>query len=237
MKCHIQNSVLRAIPLLTLCVLVALGSPAIALTRTWVTFGSGNFNDAANWFPSGIPGAGDFVSFEVGSGNPYKVTFPGNDIGIGGGGAGMPMPAMRPAFCGSATMELRLTDRVRLATALQRTRSQRDADRSQSGIIIGDGPAENASLTRQPFRHRLLWITFQFQRRGGHARRCRRCRGHAEHECGHVQCHRLRFYADPTDRRQQRHGHAECQQRRRCECHGLQQHRLAGTSLRRVSAP
>jgi fibronectin-binding autotransporter adhesin len=48
-------------------------------TFTWITFGNGNFNDPNNWFPSGIPGASDFVSFEVGGG-PYTVTFPGNQL-------------------------------------------------------------------------------------------------------------------------------------------------------------
>src|SRR5262245_9488101 len=59
---------------------LVVGSNAIAVTRTWVTFGSGLFNDSNNWFPSGVPGPGDFVSFEAGF-SPYTVTFPGNNLG------------------------------------------------------------------------------------------------------------------------------------------------------------
>src|SRR3990172_2412883 len=70
-------------PLLALlCALVIDSSPALAVVRTWTTFGSGNFNDPNNWFPSGAPGAGDFVKFEVGF-SPYTVTFPGSNEPFG----------------------------------------------------------------------------------------------------------------------------------------------------------
>src|SRR4051812_10003985 len=65
----------------TACTFCFIGANTFAVTRTWNTFGSGLFNDPNNWFPSGIPAAGDFVSFEVGVGSPYTVTFPGNILG------------------------------------------------------------------------------------------------------------------------------------------------------------
>src|SRR5688572_22203658 len=66
--------------LLAACALAAHGPSAGAGTFTWTKFGSGNYNDPNNYFPFGTPGANDFVSFEVGTGNPYTVTFPGNDL-------------------------------------------------------------------------------------------------------------------------------------------------------------
>src|SRR5215208_3199202 len=73
-----------AIPLLALCNLFANSSLTSAATRSWNIFGGGNFNTAHNWFEPGIPDGNDFVSFQVGSGNPYTVTFPGNQPGVGG---------------------------------------------------------------------------------------------------------------------------------------------------------
>src|SRR4051794_29261880 len=51
------------------------------VTRTWNKFGGGNFNDPNNFFPFGIPTASDFVSFEVGAGLTFTVTFPGDLLG------------------------------------------------------------------------------------------------------------------------------------------------------------
>ena len=137
-----------AIPLLGLSGLVVGNSTATAVTRTWVTFGSGNFNDAVNWFPSGIPAAGDFVSFEVGSGNPYKVTFPGNDIGIGGGGAGAADASYTTGFLrvrdSGVTFDGSNSFGKGPSTYSVTSATQTEANRA---IIIGVGPAENASLT------------------------------------------------------------------------------------------
>lgn len=81
MICPRRNTAKFIIPLLVLCMLVVVSSSSLAVTRTWTTFGGGLFNDANNWFPSGIPNVNDFVSFEVGSGFPYTVTFPGGQLG------------------------------------------------------------------------------------------------------------------------------------------------------------
>jgi fibronectin-binding autotransporter adhesin len=146
MNLSARNVAKCAISLLGLSSLVAGNSTATAVTRTWTTFGSGNFNDAANWFPSGAPGAGDFVSFEVGSGNPYKVTFPGTDIGIGGGGAGAADYAtgfLRVRDSG-VTFDGSTSFGKGASTYTVTSATQTEANRA---IIIGVGPAENASLT------------------------------------------------------------------------------------------
>ncbi|MCA9235455.1 MAG: hypothetical protein KDA44_08275 [Planctomycetales bacterium] len=117
-------------------------------TLTWIKFGSGNFNGSGNWFPSAVPGPNDYVSFEVGSGNPYTVTFPGNDLAIGGGGgsgsgaanystrylrirdAGVTFDGSTQAFKGSSTYAVTSTD-------------QGESNRS---IIIGLFSGDNAQL-------------------------------------------------------------------------------------------
>jgi len=126
---------------LTACAVFCGGSSAIAVTRTWVTFGSGLFNDANNWFPSGIPAAGDFVSFEVGSGNPYTVTFPGNILGD-------PDATYTTGFLrvrdNGVTFDGSTSFGRGPSTYSVTSTTQTEANR---GIIIGLGSGENASLS------------------------------------------------------------------------------------------
>ena len=144
MNLSVRNVAKCAIPLLGLSGLVVGNSTATAVTRTWVTFGSGLFNDPNNWFPSGIPGAGDFVSFEVGSG-PYKVTFPGNDFVIGGPtpDANYTTGFLRVRDSG-VTFDGSTSIGKGASTYSVTSATQTEANRA---IIIGVGPAENASLT------------------------------------------------------------------------------------------
>jgi T5SS/PEP-CTERM-associated repeat protein len=113
-------------------------------TRTWITFGSGSFNDPDNWFPAGIPTDSDFVSFEVGAGLTYTVTFPGNPVGN--------------AVASYATSHLRLrADTVTFSgstevnrdhatyTVASSTMSEQDR-----GIIIGVLSADTAVLNISP---------------------------------------------------------------------------------------
>ncbi len=67
--------------LLALYTLFGNDSSVHAVTLTWNTFGSGTFNTASNWFSQKVPDVNDFVSFELGMGFPYTVTFPGNQLG------------------------------------------------------------------------------------------------------------------------------------------------------------
>jgi hypothetical protein len=64
---------------------------ARAATFTWINFGSARFDDSAIWFPGAVPDVNDFVSLQVGSGNPYTVTFPGPPLVINGGGREAPV--------------------------------------------------------------------------------------------------------------------------------------------------
>lgn len=62
-----------------LATLVALTTerPAQAVTHTWKSLGDGDYTTANNWFPATVPGADDFVTFEIGFDNPYSIRFPG----------------------------------------------------------------------------------------------------------------------------------------------------------------
>ncbi|MCC7086335.1 MAG: hypothetical protein IT427_15140 [Pirellulales bacterium] len=120
---------------------------ADAVTLTWTTFGNGSFNDQNNWFPTKVPDANDFVSFEVGVGSPYTVTFPGNPLDIGGGVAG--------AIASYSTAYLRVRDSaVAFSVSTQANRgastytvassTQTEANRA---IIVGVGAGDNAALS------------------------------------------------------------------------------------------
>ena len=52
-------------------------------TLDFINPDGGSFNDPDNFFPHDIPTASDFVSFEIGAGLTYTVTFPGNLAGNG----------------------------------------------------------------------------------------------------------------------------------------------------------
>jgi T5SS/PEP-CTERM-associated repeat protein len=123
---------------------------ADAATFTWTKFGSGNYNDPNNYFPFGAPGASDFVSFEVGAGFPYTVTFPGNDLinspGGGGGGSNTASYAARflrirdnnVTFSGS-------TSGFKGPSALNITSTiENETDR---GLIVGVFSGENSQLS------------------------------------------------------------------------------------------
>lgn len=68
-----------------ICLVTALSLPiamtaerdAQAVTHTWKSLGDGDYSVASNWFPASVPGADDFVTFEVGFDNPYSIRFPG----------------------------------------------------------------------------------------------------------------------------------------------------------------
>jgi T5SS/PEP-CTERM-associated repeat protein len=123
-----------------------------AAVFTWINFGSGNFNSPSNWFPSVAPGANDFVSFEVGSGNPYTVTFPGNPLPTDGGFGGGSNTA------NFASSHLRIRDNgVKFAGSTQGFKGQSKytigsttQTEANRGIIIGLFGGENASLTLTP---------------------------------------------------------------------------------------
>ncbi len=119
---------------------IFFGSNASAVTRTWTTFGSGLFNDANNWFPSGIPGPSDFVSFEVGF-SPYTVTFPGNNLGD-------PLANYSTSFLrvrdNGVTFDGSTAAGRGASTYSVTSVTQTEANRA---IIIGVGTGENSSLT------------------------------------------------------------------------------------------
>ena len=144
-----KNLLKSAAMLVALCAVVVACSPARAVTRTWNKFGSGNFNDPNNWFSFGVPGANDFVSFEIGMGFPYTVTFPGNELvndGGFGGGSGT---------ANYATRHLRVRDNgVTFSGSTQPFRGQSTytvgsttQTEANRGIIIGLFDGENASLS------------------------------------------------------------------------------------------
>jgi T5SS/PEP-CTERM-associated repeat protein len=119
---------------------IFFGPNALAVTRTWTTFGSGLFNDANNWFPSGVPGPSDFVSFEVGF-NPYTVTFPGNNLGD-------PLASYSTSFLrvrdNGVTFDGSTAAGRGASTYSVTSTTQTEANRA---IIIGVGTGENSSLT------------------------------------------------------------------------------------------
>ena len=126
---------------IAVCLASVVGSTANALTYTWNTFGSGLFNDANNWFPSGVPGPGDFISFEVGSVPTYTFTFPGNSLGD-------PIAAYSTGFLrvrdpGVLSMDRRISARITSSYSATST-TQTEVNR---GIIIGVGSGENAKLS------------------------------------------------------------------------------------------
>jgi T5SS/PEP-CTERM-associated repeat protein len=142
-----------AIPILGLSGLVAGSSTALALTLTWTHLGSGNFNDPGNWFGGSgthVPDANDFVSFEIAAafGAPYTVTFPGNDIGIGGGGAGAADASYATAFLRVRDHGVTFDGSTQFgkgpSTYSVVSPTQTEANR---GIIIGETPGENALLS------------------------------------------------------------------------------------------
>jgi hypothetical protein len=51
--------------------------PVSAVVTRWDTNSSGDYNVASNW-DTGVPGADDMAVFARGSGETYRVTFPGN---------------------------------------------------------------------------------------------------------------------------------------------------------------
>jgi T5SS/PEP-CTERM-associated repeat protein len=117
------------------------GSPG-PVTRDWIKFGSGSFNDPNNFFPAGIPDAGDFLSFEVPF--TFTVTFPGNLIGqqlAGYETANLRIRIGTVTFSGS--MEVNRDD----ATY---TIASPDMSEANRGIIIGLGAGDNAVLNVSP---------------------------------------------------------------------------------------
>ena len=148
MNRSLGNVAKYSVPLLALCILFVDSSSALAFTRTWVNFGSGDFNNPNNWFEPSVPGPGDFVSFEVGSGNPYTVTFPGNELGVGG-----------TVTANYTTEHLRVRDNaVTFAGSTQAGRgpstytvASPTLTEANRGIIIGVFGGENAVLNVSNF--------------------------------------------------------------------------------------
>jgi T5SS/PEP-CTERM-associated repeat protein len=60
------------------CALIACDSSALAVTTSWNTVNSGNFNIASNW-DHGVPGTSDTAIFREGIGATYTVTFNGTN--------------------------------------------------------------------------------------------------------------------------------------------------------------
>jgi len=63
--------------LILLALTLASANPAAATTRTWSNAGGGNWSDAANWSPAGVPAAGD-VAVLATLGSPYVVALDAN---------------------------------------------------------------------------------------------------------------------------------------------------------------
>lgn len=138
-----------------LLILIAMATTnpwdANGATLTWIRFGSGSFNGSGNWFPSALPGPNDYVSFEVGWGQPYTVTFPGYDLatspGGGGGGGGN--------VANYTTRHLRVRDNgVTFTGSTQPLKgpsnysvTSTDETDANRAIIIGMLGGDNASLT------------------------------------------------------------------------------------------
>ena len=72
-----RNAVTSAVPLLALCALL-VGSSSAGAATLLEALRQRELQRSEQVVPLGIPGAGDFVRFEVGAGSPYTVTFPGN---------------------------------------------------------------------------------------------------------------------------------------------------------------
>jgi fibronectin-binding autotransporter adhesin len=75
---HCRNLLVTIPWLWCICALIACGSSALALTTSWNTVNSGNFNNAANW-DHGVPGMSDTAVFREGIGATYTVTFNGTN--------------------------------------------------------------------------------------------------------------------------------------------------------------
>lgn len=112
------------------------------VTRTWISFDSGLFNDPNMWFPAGIPADGDLVSFEVPQ--TITVTFPGNLLGLSPAAFVTSFLWARVGivtFSGSAEV-----DRDNVTYTVDST-TMTEADR---GIIIGLLSGDHAELHLRP---------------------------------------------------------------------------------------